>query len=437
MKAKKPTEKRFLKDNFNKIMGDSLYRNSIYLMGSSVIMAVFGFFFWLICARLFSAENIGLATTIISVMGLIATFSVLGLNTGLIRYLPNSADKSKKINTCFTTVALTAIIVACIFLLGIKIFSPRLAFIKENLIISFAFIFFMAIYSMSSVLESVFIALRRAKFVLIKNAIFSIIKVCLPFAFIGLGAFGIFSAYMSAMFIGFGIVFIILMLKFQYKPKFAFYDNVIMKIGKYSFGNYIAGFIGSLPLLLLPLMITNILHPEITAYYFMAIQIASLLFVIPNATTNSLFAEGSTNERGLKKQVFKSIWIIGILLIPAILLTLLFGKYILLAFGSEYSAQGLNFLKIMALSGIFVSINSIFGSVFKVKKRIKEIIVRNIVGTITIIGLSYLFIHKGMGLIGVGYAYIIGQAVTSLLYFVMMKFRRNKGEINKNKPKKE
>ncbi|HDZ61493.1 MAG TPA: hypothetical protein ENH46_07310, partial [Candidatus Pacearchaeota archaeon] len=42
----------------------------------------------MIIARMFAIYEVGLATTIISVMGLITGFSVLGLNIGLIRYLP-------------------------------------------------------------------------------------------------------------------------------------------------------------------------------------------------------------------------------------------------------------------------------------------------------------------------------------------------------------
>jgi len=60
------------------VMKDSLYRNSIYLMTSTLIMAVLGFVFWMVNARLFTTEQVGLATTIISVMGLITGFSVLG-----------------------------------------------------------------------------------------------------------------------------------------------------------------------------------------------------------------------------------------------------------------------------------------------------------------------------------------------------------------------
>src|SRR5664279_5323018 len=38
---------------------DSLYRNSIYLMASTGIMAFFGFFFWIINARLYKPEQVG------------------------------------------------------------------------------------------------------------------------------------------------------------------------------------------------------------------------------------------------------------------------------------------------------------------------------------------------------------------------------------------
>jgi O-antigen/teichoic acid export membrane protein len=431
----KQAENGFLKDKYEKIMGDSLYRNSIYLMLSTGVMAAFGFFFWIICARVFPAENIGIATTIISIAGLIASFSVLGLNTGLIRYLPKSQNKNNKINTALTIVALTTIIVSCIFLIGVHKFSPRLTFIKENIILSFAFIFFMVIQSLSSMIESVFIALRSAKFVLIKNTVFSVIKLGMPFVFIAFGAFGIFSAYMSAMLIAFGVTFLILIFKFHYKPKFVFYDSVILKIGKYSFGNYIAGFVGGLPLMLLPLLITNMLHPETTAYYYMAMQIASFLFVIPGATNNSLFAEGSNNEKGMKKNVLKSIWIITILLIPAILLTFIFGKHILLVFGTEYSTQGFKFLEVMAISGILVSVNSIFGSVFRVKKRIFGILIASIISAVTILGLSYAFI--GRGLIGIAYAYIIGQAAVTVAYLIMYKFGKKEGKKKAKKKRKK
>jgi O-antigen/teichoic acid export membrane protein len=70
-------------------------------MLSTEVMAVFGFFFWIINARLYSAEQVGIGITLISISSitLISSFSILGLGNGLIRYLPTSERKNKKINT--------------------------------------------------------------------------------------------------------------------------------------------------------------------------------------------------------------------------------------------------------------------------------------------------------------------------------------------------
>ena len=398
-------------------MKDSLYKNSLYLMISTGIMAVLGFFFWMISARLFNAEQIGLATTIISVMSLITGFSVLGFNIALIRYLPGSKMKNHKINTCFTIVILSSIIASSIFLIGLGKFSPRLVFIKESLLLSFSFIFFMVVAGLNSMIESVFVAFRSSKFILLKNSIFSLLKIGLVFFFVGLGAYGIFVSWMVALMIGVGVVFIILMFKFDYKPKFVFYDRIIKKIGKFSFGNYVAGFIGGLPLMVLPLMITNLINPEITAYYYMAMMIAGLLFVIPSATTQSLFAEGSHNEKKMRENVRKAIKIISLILIPGILITVFFGNWILLMFGNEYSSEGFRFLQIVALSSVFIGVNGVFGAWFRVKKRIKEMIIVGVIGVVLILGLSYLWIDKG--LIGIAFAWMIGKAGISLMFWVM------------------
>ena len=73
---------------YNYLSNDSLYKNSIYLMLSTGVMATFGFFFWIINARIYSAEQIGIGTTLLSIMSLISSFSILGLGTGLINICP-------------------------------------------------------------------------------------------------------------------------------------------------------------------------------------------------------------------------------------------------------------------------------------------------------------------------------------------------------------
>jgi O-antigen/teichoic acid export membrane protein len=88
--------KKTISKFYNYLANDSLYRNSIYLMLSTGVMAVFGFFFWIINARLYSAEQVGIGTTLISIITLISSFSLLGLKNSLIKYLPTSDKKMKR-----------------------------------------------------------------------------------------------------------------------------------------------------------------------------------------------------------------------------------------------------------------------------------------------------------------------------------------------------
>jgi len=57
-------------------------------MFSSLTSAGSGFFFWLIAARFYSTADIGLASAIISAMGLIAMLSLLSFDISLVRFLP-------------------------------------------------------------------------------------------------------------------------------------------------------------------------------------------------------------------------------------------------------------------------------------------------------------------------------------------------------------
>ena len=67
-------------------LADPLYKNSFFLVLSRVINVACGFFFWMIAARLYSVEDVGLATALISSLGLVILFSRFGFDFSLIRF---------------------------------------------------------------------------------------------------------------------------------------------------------------------------------------------------------------------------------------------------------------------------------------------------------------------------------------------------------------
>lgn len=402
---------------YNQFAQDSLYRNSIYLMLSTGAMAFFGFFFWIINTRLFKPDQIGIATTLISVATLISSISLLGLNNGVIRYLPTSERKNLKINTSFTLVAITSAFVALLYLIFINALSPKLFFVRENLFFAFFFVLFVIFTSLNTISESIFIAYRSSKYILIKNTLSSIVKLILPIFLIGLGIYGIFVSVGLSIMLAFSISFIFLIFKFGYLIKPTINNKVLKLMTKFSLGNYLASFLGGLPTTVLPILILNNLGGKFTAYFYIDIMIAGLLYIIPSAVSQSLFAEGSYSEKELVIHVKRSLKIISIIMFPAILIIIFFGKFVLLAFGKQYSNEGVILLQLFALSGIFVSINSIGSTILNIKHKIKYLILINFVGTGTILMISLMLIR--FDLYGVGAGWIAGQLVNSILFFLI------------------
>lgn len=411
---------------YSHFLHDSLYRNSIYLMLTTFTGAFFGFFFWMINARLFSSEQIGLATALISSMTLIANFSLLGLNLGIIRYLPKSDRKTDKINTVVAVTFLSTLIVTLIYLIGLPSFSPRLLFLKDNIFFVILFFIVTIFFTLDTIYSNVFIAYRNSKYVFYKSLVGNILKIIAPFALVAFGSFAIFiSASFSAVITAI-ISLIILYRIFGYRLRATIKKDLLRKMSKLSFGNYVASFMNNLPVTLLPIMITNNLGPSQAAFFYLDIMIVNLLNIIQYSLNQSLFAEGSNNISELRKNVIKSLKFIYGLLLPAIAGVFLLGGYVLSLFGKEYSVEGIAFLRLMSLTTIFVAINGTLSAILNVKGKVGSILFMSTVGALILLTFSYFALPYG--LITLGYAWIISEGVISFIYLVFVFFREKKYE---------
>jgi len=381
-------------------------------------MSFFGFFFWIINARFYSIEQVGIATTLISVVTLISSFSMLGLNSGIIRYLPTSERKNQIINTSFTLVTLASALMASTYLILINIFSPKLLFVRENIFFALLFVSFIIFNSLNILSENVFIAYRSSKYVLIKNAVSSLVKLALPIFLISLGTYGIFASVGIATVVALVLSIIFLIAKFSYLIRPVISRDVVNRMTKFSFGNYIAGLIGVLPASILPIMILNNLGAKFSAFFYIDMMIVNLLYVIPAAVAQSLFAEGSSSQILLNTEIKKAIKLISIILFPASIIIIIFGNNILLFFGKSFSVEGFRFLQIMTLSLIIGTVNYICSAILRIKNKNKEIILASIINASLTLGIGYLLISYG--LIGIAVGWITGEIVIAVYYIIII-----------------
>lgn len=395
---------------------DSLYRNSIYLVLSTMVLSFFGFFFWYINAKLFSPKDIGYATAIISIASLLSSLSILGLDNALVKYLPKSKDKNNQISVAIAVISLASFILTLLYLSNLQLLSPKLLFLKQTIGYAAAFVLFVTLSAINNITNSIFIAYRSSKYVLITNLIFSLVKITLPVFVISLGATGIYLTILISVLISLIASVWILVKKFGYRVNFNSHQEIIKGMYKFSLGTYLSGVVGGLPSQLLPIIIINKLRPEISAYFYIDMMIIGLLYIIPISATQAFFSESSFSEEKVRENIIKVIRILIILVIPAIVLTLIGGKYVLALLGKSYSTEGIGFLRLMSFSTIVVSVNYVLGTLFKIRNQIKAINMVTVISSLVTLVVSYLLAPQG--LYGIGIGLITGQLTTMVAYFI-------------------
>jgi O-antigen/teichoic acid export membrane protein len=414
---------------YSHFQNDNLFRNSIYLMMSTLVMAVFGFVFWLISARIFTPAQIGVATGLISAMSLISYVSLLGFNNTFIRILPNAKNRNNIINTGLLLSISVAVIVATGYILIIPHIVPQLAIVRKNFWYSFAFIVMVALAAINLLTDSIFIAYRQAKYnLLIDGGIQGGIKMFSPFIFVAFGAYGVFASAGIASAAGMIASIIFLIVKFNYKPELKIHKQTFRDVFKYSFANYIANILNIAPTLVLPLVVIDKLGSANAGYYYLAFMVANLLYAVAYSMSQSLFAEGSYGENALEDLVKRSTIVILLIMIPAGILLALLGPFILHFFGKSYGIAASNVIVAFALASPAVAAYSIGNTLLRLTKQVYPVIVVNAIYFLTISALAIVWVHRG--LVWVAVAWMIGNTAAAVAAFIAISYSKRKNSFS-------
>ncbi|MDD3994494.1 MAG: oligosaccharide flippase family protein [Dehalococcoidales bacterium] len=422
------------KDRMKEVIRVPLYSNALFLMGASVFSSLIGFVFWLVAARFYPDEAVGLASALISAMGLAVSFSKLGLELGLVRFLKrHSEDPKAIINTVFTVGLLASVAAALIFIAGLDLWSPALLFIRETPLYLFAFVFFCAVSSLNNLSDHSFIASRRSGFVVASGLIFGILKVILAIALATfLTSFSIFASWGIGMTAAVIISIFVLLPIAQRGYRFAvtIKKKILGDMLGYSFANYISMLLWGTPALIFPLMVVNLLGAEANAYFYIGWAVSNVIVMIPQSVTTSLLAEGSYDETNLKTHILRSLKIIFLLLVPAVVAVLLLADKLLWLFGTQYSASATELVRIMTLAVLPLAVNILYLNIKRVQKDLKMIVGMPAFIAVISIVLALILLPQ-IGFNGVGIAWLAAHACCAVVIVVnwLWRWRKRNNEL--------
>jgi O-antigen/teichoic acid export membrane protein len=391
---------------------DVLLRNSLLLLVSTVEVALGGFVFWQVATRLFSAADVGRTSALITASALIANLALLGMQNSVIRYLHEWQDPAATMNSAVTVVTVGAAAGAVVFVAGVDWFAPELAMLHRPSNAAL-FVVFTAALAVTLLNDNVFIALQRSGHVAGRNTLTIVLRLALPFACTGLGAFGLFTAYQGAATFALLVYLVVLHRKLGMPTRLRVDATRFAAMWRYSAGNYVATVLLLLPALVMPMLVTHKLDPAAAAYYYIASLVAGVLTFVPQATARSLFAQASADPGQLRGSLRRVLLLTAAVQVPALLVLVGAGPFVLRLFGPAY-ATAYPLLVILAGAAALASVGFVGNTLMLIAGRLTLMCALGGGAALICIGGAYLF--GGRGLEWIGGSLLAGELLLGLAY---------------------
>jgi O-antigen/teichoic acid export membrane protein len=400
-----------------RLRADHMVRNSLYLILSSGLQAVLGFGFWIIVARLFNTADVGRASSLISATTLLALLALLGLNNSFVRYLPTAPNRDALITAGLLLVAVCGATIGLFYLLLTPVLAPRLAFVLHRPVLAAGFVLLTAAAAVNLLTDSVFIASRKAGYnALIDGGVGGLTKLVFVVILVGTGAYGLFCAYASG-FVAAALASVVLIsTALRWRPSVRKSFRTLKPLLRFSGANYAGNVLNTLPTLVVPLIVLDRLGAPAAAYYFVAFQVASLLYSAAYAVGEASLAEGSQAEVNWRELVRRSRRVMMVLCLPPCLVLVVAAHWILLAFGAKYSQYGAPSLILLAVAAVPIAANNWLLTVLRLQGRLRAIVLSSGVYAIAICGLAWLLAPHGLDVLAAAWPIggLLGAAVAAV-----------------------
>jgi O-antigen/teichoic acid export membrane protein len=416
-------------------MRSSLLRNAVYIMLTTGVNSGLGYVFWLVVARSYAAEDVGVASALIAAMTVVSAVADLGTSTALIQRLPTrrtDADWSRTLTASLVTATVAGLAIALVAAAAVlPALSDSLALIDDNARHILLFAGGVVIWSVSSVSDYLFVAERRTQHMFTRNLVFGAAKLAVVAALALSGddsSIGILAAWVAGCAVSLAVVYALLLprLERRYRPALAgVRDEVRAMAGMYA-GNYFITLGFLLTTFVLPLIVVVRLSAEETAYFYVAWLLGGAFFTVTASVGSALFAEG-TNEPGeLARQTRSAVRISAALLTPLMILFLVGAEPILSVFGDEYADNGKTLLILLTAAAIPDGITGLYIARVRAEGRLVFPATLSMgMAAVTLVGTWFLL--PSMELDGAGVAFIAAHVAGSVACLVDHLLVRSRG----------
>ncbi len=392
----------------------SLSRDALCITIGTMSAAVLGFLYWRFAVRLYPTAVIGIASAGISSATFLASLASLGLTVGLVRFLPahSPAGKAGLMTFALSLATPSAVVAVGIFLLGKRWWAPSFGQVPFPLSYQMTFAALTLALLWGNLQTAFLLAERFTPLFTLRSLALGLLQLaCLLTLPRHYGAIAI----LGSMWLPNLLVALLLTwwnARLAHMPLFSFdfHSLPLDDLIRYSLGSLLFSLIWGLPAFVFPLLTLHRLGAAQNAYLTIAWQIYAFLAIIPNASASAFLIEGAHQENQVASSLRAAIKNNLLLLPPFLLAIVLLTPLLLNLFEAEYARQASTLLRLLALSALPVSMNSVTLTIYRIRKQVLRF---NVLAG-TVVGISLLLSHlllDSFGLNGIGWGWLGGQSL--------------------------
>jgi O-antigen/teichoic acid export membrane protein len=393
-----------------------LFGNAYALALNIAVTTILGSGYWVLAARLYSPRELGLGAAAVSTMTFLSNLSQLNLNAALARFLPESGlSGGRLIAYAYGASSLVAIFISSSFLAVAPRLSDHLAFLTGSPLLAILFCLSVAAWGIFTLQDSVLTALRGAVWVPVENAAFGVAKVLLLIALAGaVPTLGVFVSWNLPVIVALVpvnlLVFRILLPRLRSLGTARLPDwHVLRRFIALDYVGYLFMQAGTNAL---PLLVTARLGAAANGRFYVAYAIGNALELVAYNFGVSLTVESSRDQSRLALYTRQILRRGFALFTPGVMLLCLAAPLLLTVFGKGYAQSSATVLRLLLLAVLPKLVVAIFVATARVQKRIGRIVVVQALTSTLVLGLSLVAVGR-LGILGVGLAYLISQAVVA------------------------
>ena len=353
--------------------------NAGSLVGTFASTSLLGAAFWWFAARHFAPGDVGFASAAVSGMTLLAGLATLGLGTMLIGELGRQRQAAGLLVAALIVAALVGSLLGIAYALSIPRLVGGLRPLAAHPSGILIFVAGIAAIAVGNALDAGLIGLMLGRLQLIRNILFGVGKLALLAVFADTLSHSSGIAILAAWALAAGVAVILpaavglsrarhLRSRMSLRPRW----RSLRGFGRAAAEHQIMNLALALPGYILPLVVVGLLSTRANASFYIAWMIAGVVFYIPSALTQILFAVGADRPDALHKQARMTMGIslfAGCLAIPFLGIA---AAPILGLFGPSYAHSGTPMLQLIVVGAIPLSVKNHYLALVRIDRRLRR-----------------------------------------------------------------